>query len=192
MRTEASYWEQKLAETGEAITARRLAIVEAINTKLRSCEIPGLAAGDLRFEFSKGWADDMELSEQLRSDWERDVELGYTMAGPHRADLSLWRGGRAVSKKLSRGQSKMVVCLTVVAIANFIKSSAIAPILLVDDLSAELDEAMLALAFNDIQSIGTQCFFTAIKRSEFQSLLPADTYMFHVERNHRPSTSERA
>ncbi|MCC6708830.1 MAG: DNA replication/repair protein RecF [Gammaproteobacteria bacterium] len=188
-RSQAHYWEQKLAEAGEAINGCRLAIVEAINRKLASSGIPGLGDGELRFDFSQGWNTDLGLAEQLRVDWERDSELGYTMAGPHRADLSLWRSGRAVSKKLSRGQSKMVVCLTMLAIAQFIKDAAVAPVLLFDDLSAELDDMMLGTAVSNIQSIATQCFFTAIKPTEIQSLLPIDTPMFHVERKQPPNIS---
>lgn len=189
MKAQAHYWEQKLAETGEAINRYRLSIVAAINKKLASSHIPGLSDDELRFVFSQGWNADLELAEQLRSDWERDCELGYTMAGPHRADLSLWRSGRAISKKLSRGQSKMVVCLTILAIAQFLKDAAVAPVLLVDDLSAELDDTMLGVAVNNIQSIATQCFFTAIKPTEIQSLLPVDTQMFHVERKQQPNLS---
>ncbi|MBK8957955.1 MAG: DNA replication/repair protein RecF [Proteobacteria bacterium] len=184
MRSQAAYWEEKLQDVGEAINNNRMSLVTAINNKLEASHIPGLAQGDLRFEFSPGWDTSSSLGEQLRSDWERDVDLGYTLAGPHRADLSLWRAGRAVSKKLSRGQSKMVVCLTITAIAQFIKQAAVPPVLLVDDLAAELDDKMLSLALADIQAVATQCFFTAIKPSEIQTLLPADTGLFHVERSH--------
>ena len=183
MKSQAGYWEQQLALSGEAINASRLSIVAAINSNLETCNIPGLSSGDLRFEFAAGWNQDLGLAEQLDKDWDRDCDIGYTMAGPHRADLSLWRGGRAVSKKLSRGQSKMVVCLVMTAIAQFIKNAAIAPVLLVDDLVAELDDKMLALALTAIQAVETQCFFTAIKPSEIRNLLPDDTLMFHVERN---------
>lgn len=86
----------------------------------------------------------------------------------------------------------MVACLTIVAIAEFIKGAAVTPVLLVDDLSAELDDTMLALAVSDIQSTATQCFFTAIKPAEFQTLLPSDTHMFHVEREKRSASSARA
>ena len=182
-KSQAGYWEQQLAISGEAINASRLSIISAINSKLETCNIPGLSSGDLRFEFAPGWNQDLGLAEQLDKDWDRDCDIGYTMAGPHRADLSLWRAGRAVSKKLSRGQSKVVVCLVMTAIAQFIKNAAIAPVLLVDDLVAELDDKMLKLALSAIQAVGTQCFFTAIKPSEIRNLLPDDTFMFHVERN---------
>ena len=192
LQTQALYWESRLGEIGESISNQRVAVVSAINEKLRASAIPGLTEGDLHFEYSRGWSDAAALADQLREDWARDCELGYTMAGPHRADLALWRAGKSASKKLSRGQSKMVVCLTMVAIARFIKAAAVTPVLLVDDLSAELDDSMLAFAFNDIQTIATQCFFTAIKPSEFQSFLPSDTHMFHVERSKSSTPSERA
>ncbi len=183
MKSQAHYWEEKLAESAETINRFRLSIVTAINTTFQTSEIPGLSTGDLYFEFSPGWNSELGLAEQLRDDWNRDCDIGYTMAGPHRADLSLWRAGRAVSKKLSRGQSKMVVCLVVAAIAQFIKNASSSPVILVDDLVAELDDKMLGLALAAIQSIETQCFFTAIKPSEIRGQLPDDTSMFHVEQN---------
>jgi hypothetical protein len=93
------------------------------------------------------------------------------------------RGGQFPRSSLV-ASPKMVVCLTITAIAQFIKQAAVPPVLLVDDLAAELDDKMLSLALADIQAVATQCFFTAIKPSEIQTLLPADTGLFHVERSH--------
>ena len=189
VKSQASYWEMKLAESGEAINKDRELIVSAINQHLRSHEIPGLSDGDLHFEYSPGWNRELGLARQLHDDWARDAELGYTLAGPHRADLSLWKGGRPISKKLSRGQSKIVVCLVITAIAEFIKTAAVPPVMLIDDLTAELDEKMLSRAMDAIQAVKTQCFYTAIKLSDIRGLLPDDTSMFHVERNDQTTCS---
>ena len=189
LKAQASYWETRLASCAQEITNDRQTVVSAINRKLAETEIPGVSRGDLRFEFSPGWNADVDFADQLASDWDRDCELGYTLAGPHRADLSLCREGRSVAKKLSRGQSKVVVCLVMTAIAEFIKSESVSPVLLVDDLVAELDDQMLNLAVSSIRAIETQCFFTAIKPSEMKSLLPDGTSMFHVERSEQPQIS---
>jgi len=185
MKSQASYWEQKLGESGGAINEARESIVSAINRKLSTSEIPGLGVGDFRFEFSPGWNRESGLVEQLHDDWERDKEIGYTLAGPHRADLSLWRDGRVISKKLSRGQSKIVVCLVMTAIAEFIKAAAAPPVILIDDLVAELDDKMLCHAIASISAIKTQCFYTALKPAEIRTLLPSDTFTFHVERSNQ-------
>lgn len=183
MRSQASYWEQKLGESGEMINEARESLVSAINLKLSTSEIPGLAIGEFHFEFAPGWNREIGLTQQLHDDWDRDKEIGYTLAGPHRADLSLWYGGRVASKKLSRGQSKMVVCLVMTAIAEFIKLASVSPVILVDDLVAELDDKMLCQAIKSIQAVETQSFFTAIKPSQICAFLPSNTSMFHVERN---------
>ncbi len=183
MKSQVSYWEMKLGESGEAINAARESLVSSINQKLSISEIPGIGIGEVHFEFSPGWHRESGLAEQLHEDWDRDQEIGYTLAGPHRADLSLWCGDRPVSKRLSRGQSKMVVCLVMTAIAEFIKTGSFAPVILVDDLVAELDDKMLCQAVSSIQAVETQCFFTAIKPTEIRSILPSNTSMFHVERN---------
>jgi len=188
-RSEAPFWEQQLAEKADAINDLRKTVIDAINDQLRTQDIPGLGNGNIQFQFAPGWNCEIGLAEQLRNDWSRDCDIGYTVAGPHRADLSLWLAGRAASKRLSRGQSKMVVCLAMLAIAQFIKDAAVAPVILVDDLVAELDDQMLGLALTTIQSVETQCFFTAIRPSELRDRLPADTTMFHVERNERTSTT---
>ena len=60
--------------------------------------------------------------------------------------------------------------------------SGVSPALLIDDISAEMDDKMLKRAVDSLMEIGSQCFFTAIRSGDLQSLLPAETHVFHVER----------
>lgn len=180
--SQADYWEGVLATLSVAIDEQRSALVEAINARLREHGIPSFSGKTLRFSYSPGWDRELGLAAQLLANRERDISLGYTFAGPHRADLSLQLDGRAAARRLSRGQAKAVVCLAMVAIAHYIRlQSQTLPVMLIDDLAAEMDEVMMRLAVNAVLSLETQCFFTAIKPGDLRSFLPDDAFEFHVE-----------
>lgn len=179
---QADYWESVLATLSVTIDEQRSALIEAINARLVDHGIASFVNQTLRFHYSPGWDRQQGLAAQLLANRERDTSLGYTFAGPHRADLSLQLDGRAAARRLSRGQAKAVVCLVMVAIAQFIRSQSQAcPVMLVDDLAAEMDEGMMRLAVDAVLALETQCFFTAIKPADLRSFLPEATSEFHVE-----------
>jgi DNA replication and repair protein RecF len=83
----------------------------------------------------------------------RDRQVGYTLAGPHRHDLTLFADGRPVRDVLSSGQTKVVAAalrLATVAVLEHERGEQF-PVL-VDDVDAELDPGML----NRLQRILTQ------------------------------------
>ena len=106
-KSQISFWNEKLQETAERINIDRTKAVESINTILATHRIPGLS-GALKFEYFSGWHTQSELGVQLEQNWHRDVKLGYTLDGPHHADLTLRYEGRSITKRLSRGQAKVV------------------------------------------------------------------------------------
>lgn len=181
---ETRFWEEKLAEFSNAIDYQRSALVSFINRQLEVYQVPGLEGRSFNFEYNPGWDRARELLEQFEDDRVRDAGLGYTVAGPHRADLTLQMDGRSASRRLSRGQLKIIVCLVITAIARYVQQASDAlPVLLIDDLAAEMDDRMLQHAVQAILNVETQSFFTAIKPSDLRPLLPDDTFVFHVERS---------
>ncbi|MCB1747223.1 MAG: DNA replication and repair protein RecF [Gammaproteobacteria bacterium] len=179
---DAAYWTQSLVESGSAIDARRQAMVAAINTGLQQSPLATEFGDDFGFAYQPGWNRETGFAEQLAATWERDAALGYTTVGIHRADLALRGRGRAISKRLSRGQGKITVIALFCALADFIAGhTGKRPVFLVDDLHAELDDNMCRRAVDMIVAVAGQGMFTAIRPSDLPDVANRTPSVFHVE-----------
>ncbi len=185
-RSEAEFWNQELERAALEIDRCRCRVVEVLNGAL--AESPLVENfGPITLHYLPGWDRDTGLARQLAEQWERDRALGFTAAGVHRADLSLKGGGRSIARHLSRGQSKFTVCQMLVGLAAFIEAgSGRKPVMLVDDLAAELDDKMRAWAVDIIDRQGGQRIYTAIRPTELPEIADQAAAVFHV----KPHASE--
>jgi DNA replication and repair protein RecF len=84
----------------------------------------------------------------------RDRQMGFTVDGPHRHDLSLKTDGRSVRYVLSSGQTKRVAAaLRLATLAQVEKERNEHFPVIVDDVDAELDGAVLTLL---VQRLGNE------------------------------------
>jgi len=84
----------------------------------------------------------------------RDRQMGFTVDGPHRHDLSLKTDGRSVRNVLSSGQTKRVAAaLRLATLAQVEKERNENFPVIVDDVDAELDGAALTLL---VQRLGNE------------------------------------
>lgn len=137
---------------------------------------------DVAYRYRRGWRQDRSLEEQLADRLETDMRLGYTGAGPHRAELELTSGGLPLERTLSRGQQKLLVFAFHLQLLDLIRSTTgQSPVLLIDDLSAELDQGNRYRMMEQLAVRPGQVFVTAIDRDML--LKPDDSTipMFHVE-----------
>ena len=177
--SQVHYWNEKLAAYGEMIDEQRRRVVAAINDNLAS-----LNEGTFPFSFDyhSGYHGQGNLLRELQDSWGRDVGLGHTIAGPHRADLTLRQSGKPIAKRLSRGQSKYIACAAIVGLARFIKTQlGTPPVLLIDDLAAELDDRVRGKTIEMLGSLDAQCIYTAIRPSDLPELMSNEINVFHVE-----------
>ena len=86
--------------------------------------------------YQPGWRG-ADLHEALEASLGRDLERGNTSVGPHRADIQLKVGDRAVRDRLSRGEQKILAASMLLAQADFLASSEHVPVILLDDLVGE-------------------------------------------------------
>ncbi len=136
----------------------------------------------ISYRYRRGWSAKNDLPEQLAEKLTSDMRMGYTTVGPHRAELQITttEGGLA-EKMISRGQQKMLVFALNNAMSDLITArTGRAPILLVDDLAAELDRANQKKILNELWNQGGQVFVASIAAEVAEFGLP-DTTMFHVE-----------
>lgn len=123
----------------------------------------------LSLSYQAGWNHD--LAEQLDAQLEYDRSIRQTRSGPHRADLRLRAGEHDPAHHYSRGQQKTLLTALVLAQADLIASDHHSrPIILLDDLGAELDAQRQELLLRFLLDSGSQLFITAIEHRSLNDL----------------------
>jgi len=151
-------WTSRFLELGtEILSVRERAMI-------RIAEIAGATysdiAGDgkaLGVSLAKGEAAP-SLEEQLNESHHEERARGVTVVGPHRDDLALTLDGHSVQAYGSRGEARTTsLALRVAEYQLLLEKHGEAPILLLDDFTAELDANrrayLLDLAANTPQAI---------------------------------------
>ncbi len=148
-----------------------------------------LLGTELGFEYQQGWSKDRTLAEALDEGLERDLQLGSSQHGPHRADLRVSYDERQARKLVSRGQQKLLASAMILAATETAQTALERPLLLLlDDPAAELDSGSLARLLESVLSLGCQVVATSLEKDALA--LPPGTAVFHVE--HGVLTAEAA
>ncbi len=102
----------------------------------------------------------------------RDAAAGRTLDGPHRADLLVrHREKQMEAERCSTGEQKALLVGLILAHAKLVANlTGHAPVLLLDEIAAHLDEGRRAALFDLIDSLGGQAFMTGTDRSMFSAL----------------------
>ncbi len=123
--------------------------------------------GPLTVELTTGLGelDDVDYShafaEALHRAAPRDRRQGNTGVGPHRADLVLGFGGHPARQFASQGQQRaMVLALKLAEVRILRQQLGLAPILLLDDVSSELDDERIRRLFVTLSALGSQVWLT--------------------------------
>jgi DNA replication and repair protein RecF len=108
----------------------------------------------------------------LRDGRYRDAVAGRTLDGPHRADLLVRHREKDMeAERCSTGEQKALLVGLVLAHARLVGNlTSHAPILLLDEIAAHLDEGRRAALFDLIDGLGGQAFMTGTDRSMFAAL----------------------
>lgn len=134
--------------------------------------------------YRKGWSGDT-LEDAINLSFQRDMDRGATGPGPHKADLVLTLNGAPAKDRLSRGEQKAMTAAMVLAQARMICESGNPPILLLDDLSSELDEEHLIKVLSAGLDLGVQTWLTGTELSpailKQTEVIETGYAMFHVE-----------
>jgi DNA replication and repair protein RecF len=113
----------------------------------------------------------------------RDREKGYTSAGPHMDELGLDLGDRAARTFASQGQQRaLVLALKVAEIENLREALGRPPLLLLDDVSSELDPAKNRFLLDYLAALPAQAFLTATDRGLLEPAAGPETVFLSVEK----------
>jgi DNA replication and repair protein RecF len=113
-----------------------------------------------------------DYAAMLRDGRYRDAAAGRTLDGPHRADLLVrHREKNMEAERCSTGEQKALLVGLVLAHARLVGNlTGHAPVLLLDEIAAHLDEGRRAALFDLIDGLGGQSFMTGTDRSMFAAL----------------------
>ncbi len=166
-------WDQEFIKASAQLDEFRTQYVERLMTSYqRLCETtPDLAFGQpMVMEYVPGWDRKLSLEEALsrRTVQDRERRTGTTQMGPHRADLKISWHGMPARDMLSRGQMKMFGHGLKLAQIHCLAESGQhhLPVILLDDLAAELDTKHLTDLLKLITSFQTQVFLTVLRDSQ--------------------------
>ncbi|MCE2945306.1 MAG: DNA replication and repair protein RecF [Xanthomonadaceae bacterium] len=179
---EFEFWEQSMDEAAVRMTQARERAVDRLVPELEALW-PSLAGGaePPLLSWRPGWKIDAALGDLLFLHRSRDRELGYTTAGPHRADLALGRPFGVEASQWSRGQAKLLALALVLAQAEAAARDGRSPVLLLDDLRAELDRVRFEAVLDRVVSRGWQAWITGTEVDMAAVARLPDLAVFHVE-----------
>jgi len=172
-------WNAEFVELSEALDGSRRRALEIATDSLAQYGL-GLLGTELGFEYQQGWVKDKALDRSLEEGLERDLQLGSTQQGPHRADLKIRYDERQARKLVSRGQQKLLASAMILAATDAAQSALERPLLLLlDDPAAELDADSLSRLLEAVLGLGCQVVATSLEKGALSA--PAGSAMFHVE-----------
>jgi len=105
-----------------------------------------------------------DLRSALAAGLERERRAGLVLAGPHRDDLMFSCLGRPAALALSRGQKRRVAMAAILAAGRIVEAKLrVKPILILDDVTAELDADGKALMGLALMATGWQVFASGVE-----------------------------
>ncbi len=129
---------------------------------------------------SRGWKSGLSLNEALIRSERQDLSRGFTGDGIHRAQLKILTDGSPADKILSRGQQKLLIYGLVLSLSQLIiENTNEPPLLLIDDLGAELDDENSQKILGYLLNMDMQVFITVLHIHRYE--LPERVRMFHVK-----------
>ncbi|WP_417410635.1 DNA replication/repair protein RecF [Hoeflea sp.] len=172
--------EAQMTELGVAMAMARNEVVSLLSDLIESNTTHSVfPAATVRLEGfledeALASASDMEaaFAGMLEAGRRRDAAAGRTLSGPHRSDLIVHHRAKAMPAALSStGEQKALLIGIVLGHAQLVRAmTGHAPILLLDEIAAHLDEGRRAALFDLIEALECQAFMTGTDASMFASL----------------------
>jgi DNA replication and repair protein RecF len=172
-------WTARLAESGLSFGGHRQRLFERLSARMSEV-YPILSGGEeLESRYQPSWTSIAEHQKDARDGMRialekkrgEEVARGTSLVGPHRDDISFAINGHDARNFASQGQQRTVALawkLSEVGVITEIGGQA--PVLLLDDVMSELDEARRR-ALADFVGDATQTFMTTTNLGYFEDEL---------------------
>jgi len=189
-KTGLDIWSEKLAEAGAEVIERRLRFIAVLDGKLQKYYATISGGGEtsrLRYQpegivSSEREVIRDELLELFKSHQRSDERYGTTTVGPHRDDLTFTLDELPLKAFGSQGQQKtFVLALKMAEMDNLCVTFGEAPLLLLDDMSSELDACRNHNLMEFLTRREIQVFITTTERSPALLATAPHCAVFRVE-----------
>ena len=160
-------WDENLAEIGSRLVKRRINIIRTLKRELNNVynSTSGVDS-EINIKYRANYDMTGNISESIKSflktNFSKDKLRGYTSVGPHRDVITFSIDDNDASSFASQGESKnLVLAIKASEISLFEKYKGKKPILLLDDITSELDKNRKSFLFNLLEEYAGQVFVTS-------------------------------
>lgn len=181
-----------LAWAGARLWRRRRDLVAELAPRVeaayRAISGPGAPVATIAYRTAAGIRTDAteeelaaRLSAALEARGDRDHDRGYTSVGPHVDDLSLSLGAQGARAFASQGQQRaLVLALKIAEIENLRVVLGRPPLLLLDDVSSELDPEKNRFLLEYLRDLAGQAFLTTTDRRLLAASAAPESVFYRV------------
>ncbi len=189
-RSGLDIWTEQLAVSGAEVIERRLKYVECLNGKLHSYYDTIAGGGETaRLSYQPEGVlstDRLQIREELLQLFQRqlrsDERYGTTTSGPHRDDVQFLLNDRQIKSYGSQGEQKsFILALKMAEMDNLNQTFGEPPLLLLDDMSSELDAGRNHNLMEFLTTRDIQVFITTTERSPALLAAAPHCAVFHIE-----------
>ena len=164
-------WNKMLAGYGEMLHAQRLQVMQQWQGYFEQDLKQLLPQLEIELDYVAGFHTETGLLQDLTTYHQKDLERRYTEYGPHRADLRLKTPLGNADDILSRGQKKLLIMALKLSQIAMLHASNKETVVLLDDLTAELDLTAQRRLIERLGQLGSQVFITTLEPETVQQHL---------------------
>jgi DNA replication and repair protein RecF len=176
-------WTEQLINLGAQLSAERVALVEALNPYVAAnyANLNEVKPAVISYKSSTdGLTTNAEENSQLLVARQievarQEIERGVSLIGPHRDDLHLQLGDFPAKGYASHGESWSMAISLRIGSYNLLKSEGAEPVLILDDIFAELDTTRRQ-QLTSVTQMAEQTFITAAVESDLPTELLSTKY----------------
>lgn len=175
-------WDAQLARCGFALMQDRADAGDRLRVPFagRAEELGLHGPSELRYRPRSSAATIEELAAELATRRAQDLERGFTTHGPHRDDVVLSLGTRALRAFGSQGQQRLGLLALLFAERDVLGERGHPPLMLLDDVMSELDAERRRRLVDLIRS-GGQTAITATDPEHVPGARDADVHLIMVD-----------
>ncbi|OCG00327.1 DNA replication/repair protein RecF [Gilliamella sp. wkB112] len=175
-------WDKELAPIAQKISQIREDYTRQIFPEIIHTSQDFLPEYQLNCLYYQGWDHDIDYTEILYRQYERDKLINYTSSGPHKADIKLRIENIPVEDLLSRGQLKLLMCALRLSQGEYYtKQTKQSCIYLIDDFASELDHLKRNLLSQRLKSAQSQVFITAVSQDQITQIIDENDKIFYIK-----------
>ncbi|MDO4223059.1 MAG: DNA replication/repair protein RecF [Acinetobacter sp.] len=177
-------WNKLLVNYGEALHQQRSVMIDEWQLILQQYLQLLLPDVSIQMTYHAGFHHELGLEHDLIYYHQKDCERRNTEYGPHRADLKFRTPLGDADEVLSRGQKKMLMIALKLSQIAMLHSRNRETVVLLDDLTAELDAQAQQRLLEQLATLGSQVFITALEHQAIERYLQqlqVNYQLFHVQ-----------